>query len=93
MEGLEEVTAYHWCQPGRTALDGICDPVTRRIAESGRQSRLFGIEQRVDDEGKTSFGLWRKFSGPSCYSSFHSFSKHQGQGPGSEEAKPAAASN
>jgi hypothetical protein len=66
VEGLEEVTVYHWCQPDRTALDGICDPVTRRIAESGRQSRLFGIGQRVDDEGKTSFGLRRKFNGSSC---------------------------
>jgi hypothetical protein len=50
------VTAYRWCQPDRTAIDGICDSATGRIAESGRQSRLFGIEQRVDDEGKTFWG-------------------------------------
>jgi len=67
---VEEVTAYHWCQPDRTAIDGICDSVTRRIAESGRQSRLFGIEQTIDDEGKTSFGLKRKLSGPSCWLPF-----------------------
>jgi hypothetical protein len=53
---VEEVTAYHWCQPDRTAIDGICDSVTRRIAESGRQSRLFGIEQTVDDEGRLLLG-------------------------------------
>jgi hypothetical protein len=53
---VEEVTAYHWCQQDRTAIDGICDSVTRRIAESGRQSRLFGIEQTVDDEGRLLLG-------------------------------------